>query len=317
MKQRVLTGLAIFLVVAVIFLTKIIIGTPIIFDIFVGLIAIIAGFEIAKILDKSKHINHFYLIVAFPILAYVLMLICIMSQFSAVLTAILFLSLFILIGLVSFFITLFSFARTENEMRVNKIRTSKSAYALKKALNSTLGMIYPTLPIMLLIPLNHLSEINYIFGSTIAFPTITSIILCAICFIIPCLCDTFAYIMGLAIGGPKLAPKISPKKTISGAIGGVLWTVILLVVLFLIFNSIPTITQVFTSLGIDWWQIAILGFVGAVACVFGDLFESYLKRKADVKDSGDILPGHGGVLDRIDGLIFVVIVVFITLLIIA
>lgn len=317
MKERVLTGLALFLVVVVMFLTKIIIGTTIVFDIFVGLIAVLAGFEIAKILDKSKHYNHYYLISVFPILSYILLLICINSQVSAVISIALFVGLFLLIALVSFFITFFSFARTENEMRVRKIRTSKSAFALKKSLNSILGMIYPALPILLLIPLNHLSEINYIFGSSLAFPTITSIIFCAMCFIIPCLCDTFAYVMGRTIGGAKLAPKISPKKTISGAVGGVLWTVILLVVLFLIFNSIPTISQVFTSLGINWWQIAIIGFVGGVACVVGDLFESYLKRKADMKDSGDILPGHGGVLDRIDGLIFVVIVVFVTLLIIA
>lgn len=103
--------------------------------------------------------------------------------------------------------------------------------------------------------------------------------------------DIGAYAAGRTIGGPKLAPRISPKKTWAGLIGGMI------------------------SAGVVGWLVALLSgatlpllalLVGALAAVVGqagDLFESAVKRRYDVKDSGHLIPGHGGILDRIDGLL--------------
>ena len=108
--------------------------------------------------------------------------------------------------------------------------------------------------------------------------------------------DAGAYFVGKAMGQRKLAPKVSPGKTWEGAIGGAL-------------------VGVLAALGFGWWRIAsvqealftwcclLVGLV--VVSVFGDLFESILKRSAGAKDSGRLLPGHGGILDRIDALIAV------------
>lgn len=103
-------------------------------------------------------------------------------------------------------------------------------------------------------------------------------------------CDTFAYFSGRLLGKHKLAPQISPKKTWEGAIGGTLFTVALLVWLG------PWAFQ--TSLVAN----IILGFVLSIAGQAGDLFESALKRWAGAKDSSQVFPGHGGVLDRLDSL---------------
>jgi phosphatidate cytidylyltransferase len=103
------------------------------------------------------------------------------------------------------------------------------------------------------------------------------------------MCDIGAYFSGRAIGGPKLAPAISPNKTWAGLAGGVLLASAFAVVLHLYFG-LPLRLTVATP-------------VLAVLAQGGDLFESWLKRRAGVKDSGDILPGHGGVLDRLDGLV--------------
>ena len=94
-------------------------------------------------------------------------------------------------------------------------------------------------------------------------------------------------------------------------------TVLLVCVLYLILSSIPSLQLGLEAFGLNWWLVAIVAFVGAIICTIGDLFESFLKRKANMKDSGDILPGHGGILDRLDGMIFVVpcVLVFTILLI--
>ncbi len=105
--------------------------------------------------------------------------------------------------------------------------------------------------------------------------------------------DTGAYIAGRAIGGPKLAPTISPGKTWSGLIGGMGCGVVTSILL----GSYVPVPQ--TLIG-----AMALGMVLSVVSQLGDLFESWVKRKAKVKDSGNLLPGHGGLLDRVDGLLF-------------
>ena len=112
--------------------------------------------------------------------------------------------------------------------------------------------------------------------------------------------DIFSYIVGRAVGGPKLAPKISPNKTWAGAIGGVAGCLLFFFVMnySVGFGANKISDQVF------FLALAIHIIVPIVSLV-GDLFESYLKRKAGVKDSGNIIPGHGGLLDRFDGFILV------------
>lgn len=106
--------------------------------------------------------------------------------------------------------------------------------------------------------------------------------------------DTGAFFVGRAFGGRKLLPEVSPKKTVSGAIGGFLLAVIV-AVLFGVW-SVGRGTYL-------WWQFAVVGAVISVFGQIGDLVESALKRNYMVKDSGWILPGHGGVLDRFDSLL--------------
>ena len=314
MKQRLITGLAMAFVVVVMFLTKIIIETPIIFDVFLALIATVGAYEFAKILAKAGRVNHKLIITIFPVFAFTLLVLAIILKWSAIITVVSLVGLIALFTIASALITLFSIAKTENEMRLYKIRTSRFSYAVQKAMNGILGFTYPSILLLLLVPINHFADLQSVFG-TITSANLASIVFLAICFLIPCICDTFAYFMGGIIGGKKLAPSISPKKTISGAIGGVIWTALLLVVLFLVFNSIPVFAELFLELGLTWWLVALIAVIGAGLCIIGDLFESWMKRKADVKDSGEIFPGHGGMLDRIDGFLFVAPIILVLLFI--
>lgn len=109
--------------------------------------------------------------------------------------------------------------------------------------------------------------------------------------------DTFAYIVGKSIGKNKLFERISPKKTIEGLIGGLV---------FSIFAGILISKYYIGSKSIDTMYIwIVIAFIASMFGTIGDLIESKFKRVANVKDSGNIMPGHGGVLDRLDSIIFV------------
>lgn len=110
-------------------------------------------------------------------------------------------------------------------------------------------------------------------------------------------CDTGAYFTGMAFGKHKLAPYVSPKKTVEGAVGGLLTGVLGLVVFALIMANTQNVS----------FNYAILipaGAIGAVLGIFGDLSMSLIKRKTGIKDYGNLFPGHGGVLDRFDSVLF-------------
>ena len=298
-------------VVAIMFLTKIIMNVTWIFDIFVGLIVILSALEFSRILKKMGFFNHEWIIGIFPALYYVVVIVGIQTKLSLFWFILIFLALFLILIIVSVLTSIIRNGQTINEMRIRGIRTSIFKFSLQKSLNNLIGFIYPSLLLMFLIIFNHIEEMGYVFSKATDENGLLSVVILAVAFLIPFIADTFAYLTGTLIGGKKLCPKISPIKTVSGAIGGVVWTAIILVVLFLIFNSGTALSTVFSSINLTWWHILIIAIIGSVACVFGDLFESYTKRKADIKDSSDILPGHGGILDRLDSFCFSTPLVFI------
>lgn len=111
--------------------------------------------------------------------------------------------------------------------------------------------------------------------------------------------DVFAYLVGSMIGKHKMTPNISPNKSWEGFAGGTLFTVLVWVALYFVVDSPMSLP----------WHV-VVGFAVAFAGVLGDLAESRLKREAGVKDSGRLLPGHGGFLDRFDSLIMVSVVAY-------
>lgn len=106
--------------------------------------------------------------------------------------------------------------------------------------------------------------------------------------------DVFAYLVGCKFGKHRLAPKISPKKSVEGFVAGLVGSV-----------AVWQLTLLIPHLRIFWWEALIFGLVCGVMAVLGDLVESRIKRNCGVKDSGTIMPGHGGLLDRTDSILFV------------
>jgi phosphatidate cytidylyltransferase len=115
--------------------------------------------------------------------------------------------------------------------------------------------------------------------------------------------DTGAFFIGRATGKHKLAPTISEGKTREGAIGGLICAVLGALIVAAVLNLI-------SPFDFKYWQIILIGLIIGLFAQLGDLVESLLKRNMEVKESGNLLPGHGGILDRFDSLIFVGAVVY-------
>ncbi len=161
--------------------------------------------------------------------------------------------------------------------------------------NSLIGQLYIAVPLALAIRLT--LTINPFFPIT----HYNGMLLLAI-FIFIWVNDTGAYLVGSRWGKTPLAPSISPKKTVEGSIGGLLLALLSAVILRLL---------LFPEL--SWLSILLIAAVVAIFGTIGDLFESSLKRQAGVKDSGKLIPGHGGILDRIDSLLLAVPAVYLLL----
>ncbi len=124
---------------------------------------------------------------------------------------------------------------------------------------------------------------------------------------VPVLGDTMAYFVGSAIRGPKLCPAVSPNKTIAGSIGGLVGSLLAAALIGIIahFACAPEVQHMLPH----WWTYCIVGLLGGAVSQIGDLFASLVKRHAGIKDFSNLFPGHGGMLDRMDSILFMAVVV--------
>jgi phosphatidate cytidylyltransferase len=155
----------------------------------------------------------------------------------------------------------------------------------QEALDAAYGVLYLGWPAVLLIWLRDVDTSTGLAWTVFAFAIAWS-------------ADIMAYLAGSLVGGPKLWPRFSPNKTWAGFIGGLAAGTIA-----------GALLATYLNMGISPLWGAVLGLATALATMAGDLWESALKRRYGVKDAGKLIPGHGGLLDRVDGLMFAVVVV--------
>lgn len=153
---------------------------------------------------------------------------------------------------------------------------------------SFVGIFYISLPLILLNHLLDFSRITYTVNNYWPVLTIFILVWCS---------DTFAYLVGRKLGKHKLFERISPKKSWEGFIGGLLFSILA-----------GYLIAYFTEANIT--QFVLYGLVASIVGTLGDLVESMLKRSLKIKDSGTIIPGHGGILDRFDAVFFVIPVIY-------
>ncbi len=170
---------------------------------------------------------------------------------------------------------------------------------------SLFSAVYPTLLLCLLVLTNHAAG-----GDRLARFALDSRIMILFIFVVSPCADSIAYVFGRYMKGKfpkKMAPKLSPNKTVIGGIGGLVGGMLGAVALYFIYNAC---VGSYDKMAILLPTYIGIGLAAAIATAFGDLVESSIKRKVDLKDMGNIMPGHGGALDRLDGTLFATVVVY-------
>ncbi len=171
---------------------------------------------------------------------------------------------------------------------------SKNKQTKKELNNFTLLFVYIIVPFMLLLQIPEMTNSEKFNGKIVLG-----------IFILIWTNDTFAYIVGQKIGKTKLFERISPKKTIEGFVGGLIFSMIFSYILSTYFINLTFL---------NWLIIAL---IVSIFGTIGDLIESMFKREANLKDSSNLIPGHGGFLDRLDSFIFAIPFIFIYILLIS
>lgn len=302
MKKRTITGA--FIILALIVFICLRHFNTYFFDVLIGVICISSSFEVCKVLNNAKFYNNTTIALLFPVIYYLIFVISIIKNIAFGYFCLIILGIILLLMLITLLCAVFD-KPTAKQQIGNK---SYKQYILRKTLTTLFNLIYPTLLLGNLFVLNHAGDILWF---TIRVSSDLGLLLIIILFSVSMFTDTFAYFIGSLLKGPKLCPTISPKKTISGAIGGLIGGVLASFICFSVANSIANFKDLFVILNISWWQFFICGFIGSILTQIGDIFASIIKRKTLTKDFSSIFPGHGGFMDRCDGLSFNAIVVLI------
>lgn len=259
------------------------------FDAVICAISVFCAFEFSKLLNTRNIKNSTISACVVPVFVFAGHTI----SFALNLKVYLYITLLVSVLLFAFVITTLGTLFSKKEKFKNSLKIGGATF---------LTYLYPTVMLLGLMLLNRFDilggNVTTVFNGNLSWVALV------LTFIIPVISDTFAMFCGMLFKGPKLCPKISPNKTISGSVCGIILTSAVCCGTFFIFNLFETFSVGFAKLGIQFWHFLLLGFFGSIVSQIGDLFESHLKRKAGVKDSSNLIPGHGGFLDRFDSHIF-------------
>lgn len=298
MRNRFLFGMVMFLICAgVLFLTFYV--SVSVYDVFILILMIIAAHEMSEALSYKYAKPGFFMQVFAILISYAAFkVVNIFGQSKY--------DIYGLHGVAAYFITLVLLIVII--FIVNMTSPKKTA---ENVISSVFSLIYPVAIMFFFLAVNYLPGAQH----GIAFDGWTydpytadgyapnyRVIAVLMVFICASSCDIAAFAIGSKFKGPKFAPMISPKKTVSGSIGGMLGGMIGAAIVFgLSFTGVGGLTGLHQNVWVSLTLYLSLGLVIGVATEIGDLMASYIKRHCEIKDYGTLIPGHGGIMDRIDG----------------
>ena len=296
MKKRFLTGVVIVLLTIGVFALRFV--SSYFFDAYLLAIMMVSTYEVANSFKNKKKFANYFVVLSYPLLAYILLIVAISVKMDILLYYAILLSFMLIMFVVSLVVNLAMKDKMNREMiEVEYVGTYKK-YALKKSMIDLFVMFYPAFVLFQMLILNHLSNWTNFAGLS---DKKIELFLFVLIFVTTIITDTGAYLVGSSLRGKKLCPKISPNKTISGAVGGVILSITFSCLLFLLLQVVG-FQSVIETYNLTIWHFLTYGLFASIFTQIGDILASLLKRKNEVKDFGKILVGHGGFMDRVDGL---------------
>ncbi len=280
MKQRLITGMGYVAALVAFFLLKIYLPYPwnfLSFDVLLWLFSVVGTYEMLRALGGKMTAAERVIVLLFSVFyipAYDVSVYAVHYDRLSVMGV-----SFFLVSLVLFALLVVQYEKT----------------SLESVGCSLLACVYPTLFVGTIVLCNHLTEYS-------------ALALLFVFVISPC-ADSLAYVFGISLGRKfprKMSPHISPKKTVVGCVGGIVGGVLGALVLFFLYHLAVGDALPYENL----WIYLLIGAGASLFTEFGDLVESAVKRKEGIKDMGNILPGHGGILDRIDGTMYAAVFVY-------
>ena len=264
MATRIITGF----VASCLFIPICIFSEYVVFPIVIGLLCLIGVFEMAKCLgfDKKYFITVPMYIIALglPIFSFYAKSIFVKGEVT---TSLFFCALLLMFGMLIYVLSYVMLKK--NKVSVSDMLTFYSMFVYVVGCFTSIVLV------------RYFTNSNYLY---------------ILVFLGAWVCDTFAYFVGKFFGKHKLIPEISPKKTVEGSIGGIVFTVISFVIFGLIVN-------LGFEANMSYVKLCIFAVALSIVSQFGDLIASTVKRQYNIKDYGNLFPGHGGILDRFDGVL--------------
>jgi len=297
MKQRVLSGAVYVLVLVSFFLIKIFAPAPwgnLGFDVLIYFFSLVGTWEILRAMKSSLAKTERVIVAVFSILCVPACAVCeALLGYGIHVTA------------VGFFVLALAL------LCLLVIRNEEST--MENIGSAFVCAVYPTLLLCLMVLANHWGETPLLSNAKLNNATevlSSSTLAMLFIFIVSPISDVAAFFTGMGLRKKfpkKLAPTISPNKTVVGFIGGVLGGAIAGAIIYFVYHAF---VGGYANMGVKLPAYILVGLVASIASAFGDLIESAIKRQRGIKDMGNIMPGHGGVLDRIDGTMFATVVVY-------
>lgn len=285
------------LVVALAFLLREV--NNIIFDLLFCLVIIVSANEVSRVFNRSGRMNEGVIISIYPALNYLLFYFCMVKNVKVYAILLLSIALIIVLMIVDLIVILIMKKQNMKQYEESKLAKDYKTFVINKVLLTGFIMLYPSLILSSLYFFNHISDFKYLEIATKFGNVNLSLFLLLITIVTTIANDTFAYLIGSSVKGPKLCPLISPNKTISGAIGGLLGGVVCGFGIYWIFVSLGLAESLVPTIA-----IIIYLFLAGIISQLGDIFASIIKRRARTKDYSSVFPGHGGFMDRLDGISF-------------
>jgi len=302
MKDRIYSAILILGVLLCAFLLRYF--ESIFFDAFWLGVTLVAVYEMIRISKRRGNTAFEWINYAYPIAFLALVLVARFSDMQFYELVIVEMSLLIAVSLI---LLIIPFCFKQKIVYDEEKFDSPRDYLMNKSLTTLNIIIYPTILLSLMFTLNHIVDLGIV--GTGQSNVVIGMFAILLTFAISMATDTFAMLGGMLFKGRKLCPLISPNKTVSGFITGVIFGVLASMLMYGIFTAVDATNALFTTAKVGLWQFALVGFFGALATSAGDLFASYLKRRAFVKDFGRAFPGHGGFMDRLNGVCFCLVFV--------